>query len=261
MNWTENCRSCGSSNTLTHDSILAPFLTYRMLNIKPIVTTSLYRYINGTNYLPCHTVGCKDCGFVGVGLYISDHLLGTFYRNYMKPEYIHMRQLFEPDFLQSNSLKLRESISDVEEWITLHIQTPKRVLDYGAVTTEYTPFRDTARVKTVDIQTGLDCTETFDLVTCLHVLEHVPDLDRVLKTIQSYSARYLYIEVPHELHIQKYKTLEDRVQNKEIWHEHLNFFTHESLNHLLKKYFEIVASRETDKTIHFLCTYGMRSVS
>ena len=43
----------------------------------------------------------------------------------------------------------------------------------------------------------------------------------------------LYIEVPHEDTIRKWDRPEDRLARKRHWHEHINFFSAESLDSVI----------------------------
>lgn len=79
-----------------------------------------------------------------------------------------------------------------------------------------------------------------DIITCMHVLEHAPNPNKIIEEIKG-NAKYYYFEVP-----------KDNVSNKEFWHEHINCFSMDSFSYLLSKHFKIIAKKE-DKFLHVLC--------
>jgi len=78
--------------------------------------------------------------------------------------------------------------------------------------------------------------------------------DFLLK-LKSIPSEFWYIEVPHEKHVQKYTVLSDQVNNKEHWHEHVNFFTLESLHSLLSTYFTVVNRVCTNRLIKYIVRF------
>ena len=198
---------------------------------------------NGTNYFPCLTIGCKKCGFIGCNILFDTDEMKTLYKNYMLKEYIESRRIFEPEF--APSFHVRPDMNETQEWIRSNLKfSPTKVLDFGAVVDTWTPFRNTAKVYLTDISTDNKITESVDLLTCLHVLEHVPDIRDTLNTIFSFDFKYAFFEIPYEVLLLNNSTLEEQVENKEFWHEHINFFNMESFSFLIKD--KILASRQVN---------------
>lgn len=70
--------------------------------------------------------------------------------------------------------------------------------------------------------------EKYDLITLCHVLEHINDPKKFLKDIYRINNKYIYIEIP---------CLSERIKNEPYGffsEEHINYFTVQSLNELMK---------------------------
>lgn len=77
----------------------------------------------------------------------------------------------------------------------------------------------------------------YDLITVMHVLEHVPYPNELLNNIVTYMDAHtkLYIEVPYETVFREAVSMKrSPYQLKRHWHEHINFFTKESIEQLIK---------------------------
>jgi hypothetical protein len=229
-----------------------------MFDIEPVKITKLVEpFINNSvHYIPCKTMGCQECGFLGLNIIFDEEEMGRLYDRYMQTDYLNTRRLYEPHF--DLSTHHSENIKSAEDFIVETIgKTPIKCLDYGCNDMSRSPFMNQSEVHGFDI--GQDETfihsNTYNIVTCLHVLEHVPDLHDFLQKLTSIPSEFLYIEVPHEKYVQKYTVLSDQVNNKEHWHEHINFFTFESLHLLLSTYFTVVNKVCTDRLIKFVLKY------
>jgi len=229
-----------------------------MFDIEPVEITKLVEpFINNSiHYIPCKTMGCQECGFLGIIIIFDEEEMGKLYNGYMQSDYLNTRKLYEPHF----ELSPRQSydIKSAEDFIVETIgKTPTKCLDYGCSDMSYSPFMNQAKVHGFDI--GQDDTfissNTYDIVTCLHVLEHVPDVHDFLKKLKSIQSDFLYIEVPHEKYVQKYTGLVDQVNNKEHWHEHINFFTPGSLRKVLDTYFDVIKETYDKRLIKFVLKY------
>lgn len=251
MKYYNTCRVCNSDDVITHGAILSPFLTYRIFNIIPTCVSKLYDMENGINYFPCLTIGCKKCNFIGCNILFDDDEMIKYYKNYMKEDYIIERRLFDPSFNISNIKRV--CITKTEDWILYYLSSaPKTVLDFGACENTHTPFKNIADITLVDIGQCITDNKTFDLLSCLHVLEHVPDIQKTLDTIFTFTFKYAYFEVPHESFLKKYSTLEEQVDNKEFWHEHINFFNLNNFSRLFNDKAVVVASHTNNTIIQLL---------
>jgi len=240
MKFIAYCRSCYSLNTKSNCAILAPFLVYRMFDIVPESTTNLYSLPNQVNYFPCKTLICDDCGFVGVNILFDDEEMNKLYLNYRDSNYNATRVHFEPNYGITRFQKRDDYVVGVEHFIGKNISNIKSLIDYGGSNGLNTPHIGDSRYIYDISQVNLE-DETLvytpvlfkcDLITCMQVLEHVPDPNIILQEIAN-NSNYCYFEVPNE-----------HGGKKEFWHEHINSFNITSFTNLISKYFTILDSRE-----------------
>lgn len=71
-------------------------------------------------------------------------------------------------------------------------------------------------------------TQTYDLVTTIHVLEHVGDLHAFLEKVAALTHRYLYVEVPFQVG-------PGLLFNRSVNAQHINYFTSPTLALLLMR--------------------------
>ncbi|MGA1046847.1 MAG: methyltransferase domain-containing protein [Minisyncoccia bacterium] len=246
MKFINYCRSCNSIDCNTNPAILAPFLTERIFDIKPETTTTLYGLPNQINYFPCKTITCKTCGFVGINILFDKDEMSNLYREYRSDDYNRTRLFYEPTYKNNIFASRHKYVDDVSQpFILKHVSDIYTLIDYGGYDGLNTPrigneryVYDICEVESIIpiVHSLFPC----DLITCMHVLEHVPDPNEILSEIKG-SGKYYYFEVPNE-----------NVKNKEFWHEHINCFTMKSILHLLSRYFKIIASKE-ELYLHVLC--------
>lgn len=220
MKFIQYCRSCGSNACTAAPAVLAPFMTERMFGMKPWTTRSLYGLPNQINYFPCVSLTCESCEFVGVNILLDDEEMSRLYRGYRDEEYNKMRSFYEPTYENSVFSTRHVYVDEVSQpFIEEHISNVETLIDFGGYDGLNTPKIGTQRyvydVCGADSEipiagTLFDC----DLITCMHVLEHVPDPNKIIGEMRGY-ARYYYFEVPDE----------SNATNKEFWHEHINRFT------------------------------------
>lgn len=79
---------------------------------------------------------------------------------------------------------------------------------------------------------NIDIPNKYDLVTCFHVLEHINDLKKFVKSVLKITNKYLIIEVP----------INRKIPTPNIsWDGHYHYFSKESINYLFKPNFEIIS--------------------
>ena len=246
MKFIDYCRSCGSKKCTFNPAVISPFITERIFGMKPLATTSLYGIPNQVNYFPCRSTTCDDCNFVGINILFDNDEMNNLYTNYRDEKYNKDRLTYEPNY-KWNAFNTRHTYVDdvsqpfIEEYIT-GIDT---LIDFGGYDGLNTPNIGKNRhvYDICNMESKVPITDTlfnFDLMTCMHVLEHVPDPNKIIEEMKGFS-KYYYFEVPKE-----------KTENKEFWHEHINCFTMESFSNLLSKHFKIIAKKE-DKFLHVLC--------
>lgn len=239
MKFINYCRSCSSHACTTRPAIVAPFIVERIFGMKPESTTSLYGLSNQVNYFPC--------GFVGVNILFDDEEMSNLYRGYRGDEYNKVRLSYEPTYKGHMFNERHAYVDEVSQpFILEHVSNVETLIDFGGYDGLNTPKIGTQRYvyDISDMESEVPIIHTLficDLITCMHVLEHVPDPNVIINEIKG-SAKYYYFEVPKE----------SNVANKEFWHEHINCFSMDSFQNLLSRHFRIVAKKE-DKFLHVLC--------
>lgn len=246
MKFIHNCRACNSDKCTFKPSIIAPFLVERMFDMVPQPTKHLYGVPNQVNYFPCKTMKCSDCGFCGINIMFDDEEMNNLYLNYREDEYNRVRLKYEPEYKCSTFNERHAYVNDVSDpFINSHIKDVDTLIDFGGYDGLNTPNIGKNRYvyDICNVESKVPITDTLfncDLMTCMHVLEHVPDPNKIIEEMKGFS-KYYYFEVPKE-----------KTENKEFWHEHINCFTMESFSNLLSKHFKIIAKKE-DKFLHVLC--------
>lgn len=246
MKFVKTCRSCDSSECITKPAILAPFLVKRIFDMEPESTTSLYGIPNQVNYFPCKTLICKDCKFVGVNITFDDEEMNNLYFNYRDDKYNQERLRFEPTYKNDVFDKRHSYVDEVSQpFIEEYTSNIETLIDFGGYDGLNTPNVGARRFvyDICNVESHVPITDTLfncDIITCMHVIEHAPNPNKILEEIKG-KAKYYYFEVPKE-----------NTENKEFWHEHINCFTMNSFIHLLSKHFRVIAKKE-DKFLHVLC--------
>ena len=246
MKFITQCRSCNSNVFNTRPAILAPFITERIFGMKPETTTSLYGIPNQVNYFPCKTMTCETCRFVGVNISFDDEEMSKIYHGYRGVEYNKVRLSYEPTYQNQCFNERHIYVDEISEpFILDNVSNVETLIDFGGYNGLNTPRVGTNRY-VYDICNIESCIPVIDklfncdLITCMHVLEHVHNPILIIEQIKGW-AKYYYFEVPNE-----------NTENKEFWHEHINCFSMKSFHNLLSKHFKIIAKKE-DKFLHILC--------
>jgi len=248
MKFVDYCRSWLFTGCVGTPAIVAPFIVDRICNMKPTLTTSLYGALpNQVNYFPCQTLTCASCGFVGVNIMYDDEEMSCMYANYRDEKYNALRRIHEPTYDQTVFEKRHEYVDTVSTPFILGgvPSDIKTLIDFGGYDGLNTPYIGNERYvyDICDKETLIPKIDTLfkcDLMTCMHVLEHLPNPNTVLEEIKG-NAKYYYFEIPRE-----------NPENKQFWHEHINCFTMKSFIELLSRHFNILKYEE-HTYLHVLC--------
>jgi hypothetical protein len=258
------CPACLSDDHARSPAVLMPFVADRALGWRPVIiddSWNLRTIENGHAYTVCNSVECRTCGMVFLDIRFSDHELGRLYSDYRGADYTRLREHYEPGYASRNE-QLKDGIpylDAVEGFLRPHLTFPVNLLDWGGDTGKNTPFKteagtfhiyDISRAPPVPGASFVDLTEVaqedYDLIVCSNVLEHIPHPLNFLEELAGYirPQTLLYIEVPFETFMLQNQENPDIVTLKKHWHEHVNFFTMTSLDHLCRTSgLDIVQSR------------------
>ena len=247
------CVCCGSTTLASSPAVLMPFLAQRAYGISPVEITAAWEMRDlkqGTSYMPCQSLQCQACGLLFLNYRFTDAQLAAIYRGYRDDDYNRERERFEPGYATTGAsvfLQRNPYIAGIEEWLEPHLGDHPVVLDWGGGDGTNSPFLGRATVYVHDIS-GVALVDGAlpaslrsesvpipDLVTCSNVLEHVPSPMAVLNEILPVmgAGTLLYLEVPHEVLIHEHPGSLGLAPLKLHWHEHINFFTPDSLAKLV----------------------------
>lgn len=235
-----------------------PFVSHRALDLPPMKIDSslgLRTIPDGTAYSLCKSLMCRQCGHLFVDYRFSETEMARLYADYRGATYTELRDRYEPGYAQRN-LAIREGIDylpEIENFLDgLVPDSEISVLDWGGDTGVNTPFKDRRSLLHIfdpsaneagepgaesfsEIPAG--CT-AYDLIVLSNVLEHIPFPADTLHAILPFmtSKTTLYVEVPFEgLRRQLGDSPYSGADKKKHWHEHINFFTPESMKTLLER--------------------------
>jgi len=251
------CVCCNSLSISRSPAVLMPFVAHRVFRWEPTEINdewNLRTIKNGNAYSLCNTLMCHNCYHLFLDIRFNKYEMDNLYKGYRDEVYVTMREKYEPGYKKRNDVlnKGYDYLGEVEGFLTQNLDSIKNlsILDWGGDTGKNTPFcnnesnsihiydisnKDTLNgVKRVNLNEAKD--NKYDLIVCSNVLEHVPypqDFMLEIKECMNNST-LLYIEVPYENHIREFSNLDDRLNKKKHWHEHINFFNDVSL----KKVFE-----------------------
>jgi hypothetical protein len=246
-----NVTNCPCCDTLTQTIIpayLSQFVVWRTTKIKP--------NSNVRNLL----IRCDACDFHFSNTRFTDEEIARLYQEYRGDQYNRMRLECEPNY--KVSLYSAEYIKQRKEFINKiiehHVINIKSVLDYGGDDGAYIPERLDSVDRYVFDLSGVDPLpgiknyvptekQSFDLVMNCQVLEHVSDINVLIKELKNLTKNYIYVEVP---------TYQKPPPVNVIIGEHINFFRGKSLQSLLNKHNINIIKTVTDYNLGVLGILG-----
>ncbi len=248
-----SCVCCGSANLNKSPAILMPFISARTFGWYPVKiddTWGLNTIQKGMAYSICNSLACGKCGHLFLDIRFSDIEMANLYRDYRGPDYVKLRESFEPGYAIHNEI-LNNGVSflnEVESFLKPFISNNLTILDWGGDTGVNTPFRVVAEkvdiydISEKDVIHGVNRvsfeqaqSRIYKLIICSQVLEHAPYPADIVNNIKKCMDKdsILYIEIPQEELVRKFENERDLSSRKKHWHEHVNFYTKRSLEELL----------------------------
>lgn len=250
----KTCICCGGNDLKKSPAVLMPFVAKRVFDHEPVMITPEWGMRDlkpGMAYSVCNSIQCAGCGVLFLDLRFSDAEMASLYANYRDEEYTRLRDHYEPGYRKTNEFYSGRAayISKIEEFLLPLVPPAPALLDWGGDTGINTPLIKQARsvhiydisnkpsvkgAQSVDLKTVRQ--SKYDLIICSQVLEHVPypqDFVREIVSVMDPDT-LLYLEVPYEVLMQTQPGSKELYRIKRYWHEHINFFSEESLRSLVK---------------------------
>ena len=231
-----------------------PFITHRIYGWEPVQideSWGLQTIANGNVYSLCNSLFCHQCGLLFLDIRFSISELSLLYHNYRDEVYTELREHYEPGYRERNKAFVNgiSYMQEVEKFLQPYLPSTLSILDWGGDTGVNTPFKDnfSNAIYIYDIS-GVEifglfpkvskstaAQNSYDLIVCSNVLEHVSFPRRVLEEIKTFMrpTTVLYIEVPLENLVKEYLGEEQLLKHKRHWHEHINFFSQNSLEKIV----------------------------
>ena len=246
------CVCCGSSDLAASPAILMPFVAHRAFGWAPVridASWGLKTIESGMAYTICKSLRCRQCDHLFCDIRFSDAEMNAIYAGYREEAYVALRDHYEPGYAKRNE-GLVEVVSykpAIEAFLDPYLVDPLTILDWGGDTGSNTPYEARRTVLDIFDISGKDVvpgarivtleqatSAKYGLVICGQLLEHTPFPADVLAQVRKAmdATSILYIEVPFETIMQA--DMADRETAKRHWHEHINFYSHGSLEALLR---------------------------
>jgi SAM-dependent methyltransferase len=251
MKQANECPCCGEVNFKKTSAILMPFLSKRIFGYDYVCideSWNLYNFENTKAITLCHSLQCNNCEFLFCDLRFDDEEMSNLYNDYRGESYVQLRDFYEPGYRIKNEI-INQGInykSKIESFLS-NFGDYRIILDWGGDDGINTPvfqandlyIYDISNKKVLPNFTLLEKQDlknySYDLIVCSNVLEHVSYPRELLQDIRNYMSKdtVLYIEIPCEKLIMK-KEIIDKNEIKRHWHEHINFYSENSIKELLK---------------------------
>ena len=245
------CICCDGADLDRSPAVLMPFVAMRAFGHEPVEITAdwgLRDLKPGMAYTLCNSLQCRECGLLFLDYRFTEFQMAALYSGYRDAKYTRQRDRYEPGYASRAALDYRGRhvyLAAVEAWLAPWLPERPSVLDVGGGSGVNSLFigrskllhvHDISGTETVAGAEQVDASAIartkYDLVTCCQVLEHLPyPLDLIEQMLPAVGAETLvYLEVPVEA------LMRDRAPNlarlKRHWHEHVNFFTEDSIPRL-----------------------------
>ncbi|MDP3122717.1 class I SAM-dependent methyltransferase [Polynucleobacter sp.] len=250
----QECICCASKKLNRSSAIVMPFIAKRIWGYDPVEITADWGFRDikpGFAYSLCNSLHCLNCGVVFLDIRFTDRELSLLYEGYRDDTYTSLRELFEPGYAEKNKFFSGRApyIEGIEAFLLERIPAPNKILDWGGDTGVNTPLLTKAKevhvfdisgMATIDGVKAVSLDEIkqnqYDLIICSQVLEHIPYPHNILQDIVSAmsDSTILYLEVPYEEVMREFAGSPDLAQRKRHWHEHINFFSLDSMRKLVE---------------------------
>lgn len=248
MKEVNSCVICGSSDLIRRPTTVATFIAKYVLD--------------KTQIIECEFCVCKKCTMGFFNLRYDDDEVMRLYSAYRGDEYVRVRSQYERWYTPRLNAQIGDGPVEVKNRKKHFEQLLKKyslannvakLLDYGGDRGQFIPdiLRHSKKyvfdLSNKRMESGIRkiadpmLEAPYDLVMCCHVLEHVSSPDEILREILSLvdDQGIIYLEMP--LGTESYEQLvQDRLKVRLFkcprMHEHINFFTINSLQALLLRH-------------------------
>lgn len=224
---------------------------------------------------------CENCHFLAPWYEITDDQLRDYYSFYLNAEYIQARSNFQPGFAElSKSMGSAEEAAlrrrQHEKYLMPILENYRRsssletitLLDYGGGEGGIQPKADWISTSIIEVSSDTEMRgelslerslkeKSFDIVQCLHVIEHVGHPLNTCRDLLSYckNGGLVYIEVPIE-----FPGLDAIGEDKlPPCHEHINKLSNLAIRSMLE-YCEVEIIEVRDDKVDFLHLEGLTPV-
>lgn len=251
----QHCICCASAVLKKSPAVLMPFIAKRVFDHEPVMIApewGIKDLQSGIAYSVCNTLQCSDCGVVFLDMRFSDSEMASLYKDYRGQEYQRLRVHYEPEYAKRAAAYTGRFnyIDAMEAFLRPLVPPAPRVLDWGGDTGRNTPFLeqaalvhvyDISHVTTVEgvsaVSIDIVRQTRYDLIICNQVLEHVAypfELIAGMVAVMD-SDTVLCIGVPYENLMRSQPASREIYDQKHHWHEHVNFFSEESLRKMVAR--------------------------